>query len=37
MQGLDAHERVESNKMNKKVLYHFVIFAIIIEILIKKG
>lgn len=27
---------VERNKLNKKVLYHFAIFEIIIEILIEK-
>ena len=33
---INARERIEQNKLNKKVLYHFAILAIIIELLIKK-
>jgi len=32
-----TRERIERRKLNRKVLYHFVIFAIIIKILIKKN
>jgi len=32
----NARERVQHSKLNTKVLYHFAIFAIFIEILIKK-
>jgi len=32
----NARERVQRSKLNRKVLYHFSIFAIFIKILIKK-
>jgi len=34
---INARERVDHSKLNKEILYHFAIFALIIDILIKKN